>query len=146
MAAQEVTSTLTEPQRQDHRLLLSIVEGESDVVELLDSIAEYIKGRKAVVEQAEQRIKRVKAQAEKGTDLFNRIAEAAGLPDRIERAFYLTGMQDDTPQAIITDPDLIPRSLMKPDRVETGKLLRRGEEVPGAVLSNPGRHRFFRWV
>jgi len=141
-AALQIISTLTSEEREDYKLLIDTVEGESDLIELLDRIAEQRKADELFIKQIESRLKRYKARAEKAKELFRKIAEKAELPDSIERPFYLASYAEDPQHALIIDEALLPRDVLRPDMRDITARLKRGEVVTGAMLNNPGSKHF----
>lgn len=60
---------------------------------------------------------------------------------QFETEAHVISVKDSTRSVIITDAEAVPPDLWstpepKPDKTEIGKLLRRGERVPGAELAN----------
>jgi hypothetical protein len=141
-AAQQLISTLSPQEREDHKLLLGLIEGQTDVLELLDDTADYYKQLKLLIELIDARLKRVKAKAEKAKEFCRKIADAAQLPDRLERPFYLASYAEDPQHAHVIDEALLPRHVLRPDMRDITAKLKRGEPVSGAVLNNPGSRHF----
>src|SRR3569623_1212152 len=94
-AAQQFLATFTPQEREDHKLLLGLIEGQTKALELLDDGAEYYKQLKLLIEQIEARLKRLRAKADKAKEFCRKIADAVQLPDRVERPFYLAGYDED---------------------------------------------------
>jgi hypothetical protein len=138
LAAKQAIGTLTDGERDDYRLLVDTVEGESDLLELLDRLAEQRKSDELFIKQIEGRLKRYKARADKAKELYRKIAEAAELPERLDRPFYLATYAEDPPHAHIINETLLPRDVLRPDMRDITARLKRGEPVPGAILNNPG--------
>jgi ribosome-associated translation inhibitor RaiA len=141
-AAQQFIATLSPEERADHKLLVSLLEGQTDVFETLDSAAEYFEALKLLVEKIEKRLTRLRKKRDKAQDACRQIADAAQLPDRIERPFYLAGYDEDAREAHIIDESLLPREVLRPDKRDITARLKRGEIVSGAVLNNPGSKHF----
>lgn len=141
-AAQQLVATLTPEEREDHKLLVDLIEGQTDVLELLDDTADYYKQLKLLIEQIEARLKRLRAKADKAKDFCRKIADAAQLPDRLERPFYLASYAEDPQRAHVVDEALLPRDVLRPDMRDITAKLKRGEPVPGAILNNPGSKHF----
>lgn len=146
-AALQAVDSLSDEERQDYQLVIDTVEGESDLLELLEAIAVYIKQNEQFVETGKARLKRFENRASKGREIFEKIAVAAGLMESrpLVRSLFTAGFENDIQQPRIVDKDKLPRECMKPDFAECGKRLRRGIPTPGAVLSNPGRHLVLRF-
>jgi hypothetical protein len=141
-AAQQFIATLTPPEREDHKLLLGLIEGQTEALELLDDSAEYYKQLKLLIEQIEARLKRLRAKADKAKEFCRKIADAIQLPDSVERPFYLAGYDEDPPHALIIDESRLPRHVLRPDKRDITAKLKRGDTIHGAVLNNPGSKHF----
>ena len=76
-AAMEVISTL--PDDEDHALLLGSLEGETDIMEVLDRVIESSIADKKLAEMARERAKRVEERSQKSREIALRIIEALGV-------------------------------------------------------------------
>jgi len=141
-AAQQFIATLSPEERADHKLLVSLLEGQTDVFETLDAAAEYYRALSLLVEDAEERLTRLRKKRDKAHESCQKIADAAELPDKLERPLYLAGYDKDRPKAHIVDESLLPRDVLRPDVRDITARLKRGEPVPGAILNNPGSRHF----
>lgn len=121
----------------DNELLLGMIEGETDALELMDRLAEQALADKALVEIGSARLKRIEQRADRIRDLLLRMLEALELP-KIERALYSASISHRR-NVVVTDADALPEEFVRraPDKVALGKALRAGQELDGAMLSNP---------
>ena len=133
-AAMEVISTL--PDDEDHALLLGSLEGETDIMEVLDRVIESSIADKKLAEMARERAKRVEERAQKSREIAIRIIEALGVSP-LERPIYTASLMQ-IRKSIVTNSDELPKEFIResPDMIAINKALRAGEEVPGAELSN----------
>jgi len=133
-AALQVKATLSAD--GDDALLLGMLEGETDVFELVDKLAEQAVADKKLAEMASERAKRLEARASKNRDLILRMLEALEVR-KLERALFTASVGYRT-KAIVTDPEALPETLMRrsPDLHAVAKALKDGP-VDGAELSNP---------
>ena len=133
-AALQVKATLSDD--GDDALLLGMLEGETDVFELVDRLAEQAVADKKLAEMASERAKRLEARAARHRDLILRMLEALEVR-KLERALFTASVGYRT-KAIVTDPEALPETLMRrsPDLHAVAKALKDGP-VDGAELSNP---------
>ena len=133
-AAMEVISTL--PDDEDHALLLGSLEGETDIMEVLDRVIESSIADKKLAEMARERAKRVEERSQKSREIALRIIEALGVSP-LERPIYTASLMQ-IRKSIVTNSDELPKEFIResPDMIAINKALRAGEEVPGAELSN----------
>ena len=133
-AAMEAISAL--PDDGDYGLLISTIEGESDIIEVLDQVIEHAIADGKLVEMARERARRIEARAARTRDVALRILEALGVSP-LERPIYTASIMQ-IRKSIITDAMAVPDkfSRVSVDMIAIGKALRAGEEVPGAELSN----------
>ena len=132
VAAQQAIEGLPE----DERLVADTVEGETELFELMDRYAEAALADKALIQKAEERLDRIKARADRHQDVVRRILDAIGVTKSLQRPLYTATFAWRT-HVTVTDPDAVPDEYRRPDKVEIGRALRSGHDVPGAVLSNP---------
>ena len=134
-AAMEIISAL--PDDDDNALLLGTIEGETDVLELLDRVVEQSIADNRLADAARERAKRIEALAVRARDIALRIIEALGVSP-LERPVYTASLSHPR-KPLVTDESALPEAYIRraPDMREIGKALRAGEEVAGAVLSNP---------
>ena len=133
-AAMEVISTL--PDDEDHALLLGSLEGEPDIMEVLDRVIESSIADNKLAELARERAKRVEERASRSREIALRIIEALGVSP-LERPIYTASLMQ-IRKSIVTNSDELPKEFIResPDMIAINKALRAGEEVPGAQLSN----------
>lgn len=127
----------TESGELDEQLFADTIEGETDVMELLDRIIEWSIADRLLADTAKTRAKRLETRAEKARDLAQRMLEELGL-DRLERATYTASIAAGPPSVVIEDPDEVPPAYLRtvPDKERIKRVLKAGEPVPGALLSN----------
>jgi len=134
--AQQLKAQLTDD--ADDKLLLGTLEGETEVFELIDALAENVLGDERMIEIGEERLGRRKRRVERTRDLIARMLVALEIDKPLERALYTASLTR-TQKPFVTDEALVPERF-KVERVDTrslGAALRHGEDVPGAMLGNP---------
>ena len=134
-AAMEAISAL--PDDDDHELLLGVIEGQSEIFELLDKIVEWSIADKKLAELARERARRIEARSDRAREIATRIVEALGVSP-LERPVYTASITYPR-KALVTNADELPKEMIReaPDMVAIGKALRAGETIPGAELRNP---------
>ena len=134
-AAMEAISAL--PDDGDNVLLLNTIEGESDVLEVLDRVVEAAIADKKLAELARERAKRIEARADRARGVALRILEALQVSP-LERPLYSASISYPR-KPIVTDAMAVPDkfSRVSVDMIAIGKALRAGELIPGAELKNP---------
>jgi len=134
-AAMEVISTL--PDDEDHALLLGSLEGETDIMEVLDRVVESSIADNKLAELARERAKRVEERARKSREIALKIIEALGVSP-LTRPVYTASLTYPR-KPIVTDAMAVPDkfSRVSVDMIALGKALRAGETIPGAELRNP---------
>ena len=134
-AAMEVISTL--PDDEDHALLLGSLEGETDIMEVLDRVVESSIADNKLAELARERAKRVEERARKSREIALKIIEALGVSP-LTRPVYTASLTYPR-KPLVTNADELPKEMIReaPDMVAIGKALRAGETIPGAELRNP---------
>ena len=134
-AAMEAISAL--PDDEDYGLLISTIEGESDILEVLDRVVEHAVADKKLAEAARERAKRIEARADRARDIATRIVEALEISP-LERPVYTASLTFPR-KPLVTNADELPDTYIRhaPDMVAIGKALRAGETIPGAELKNP---------
>ena len=133
-AAMEAISQL--PDDEDYGLLLSTIEGESDILEVLDRVVEHAISDNKLAELARERARRIEARSDRAREIATRIVEALGVSP-LERPIYTASIMQ-IRKSIVTDAMAVPDKFSRTtiDMIALGKALRAGEEVPGAELSN----------
>jgi hypothetical protein len=134
-AAMEAISAL--PDDGDNVLLLNTIEGESDVLEVLDRVVEAAIADKKLAEFARERARRIEARSDRAREIATRIVEALGVSP-LERPVYTCSLTFPR-KPLVTNADELPDTYIRhaPDMVAIGKALRAGETIPGAELKNP---------
>jgi hypothetical protein len=134
-AAMEAISAL--PDDDDHELLLGVIEGQSEIFELLDKIVEWSIADKKLAELARERARRIEARSDRAREIATRIVEALGVSP-LERPVYTASLTFPR-KPLVTDEEALPAAYIRhaPDMIAIGKALRAGETIPGAELKNP---------
>jgi hypothetical protein len=134
-AAMEAISAL--PDDEDYGLLLSTIEGESDILEVLDRVVEHAVADAKLAELARLRARRIEARSDRARDIATRIVEALGVSP-LERPVYTCSLTFPR-KPLVTDEEALPSAYIRhaPDMIAIGKALRAGETIPGAELKNP---------
>jgi len=125
------------PESDDLPLRIDTIEGESDVLELLDRIVELSIADNKLADSAKERAKRIEARAERARSLALRILEALEVPT-LERPLY-TATISHPRKAQVTNSDEVPPEYLRHsvDMRLLAKALLAGEDVAGACLGNP---------
>ena len=134
-AAMEAISAL--PDDEDYGLLISTVEGESDILEVLDRVVEHAVADSKLAELARLRARRIEARADRARDIATRIVEALAISP-LERPVYTASITYPR-KPLVTNADELPPEYIcqSADMIAIGKALRAGETIPGAELRNP---------
>jgi len=134
-AAMEAISAL--PDDEDYGLLISTVEGESDILEVLDRVVEHAVADSKLAELARLRARRIEARADRARDIATRIVEALAISP-LERPVYTASLSFPR-KPMVTNADELPKEYIREsaDMIAIGKALRAGETIPGAELRNP---------
>ena len=134
-AAMEAISQL--PDDEDYGLLLSTIEGESDILEVLDRVVEQAISDKKLAELARERASRIEARSVRAREIARDIVEALEVSP-LERPIYTASLTWPR-KPVVTNADELPDTYIRhaPDLVAIGKALRAGETIPGAELRNP---------
>ena len=111
----------------DDKLLLDMIEGQTDVLDVLDRVIEASMADAVLAELAAARAKRLKARQDWLRTTALQMLEALDITKPLERAAYTASIQRRA-KAIVTDQALLPPSLLRiaPDMVALGKALRAG--------------------
>jgi hypothetical protein len=136
-AMSEAMQLLAELPDDDERLRHDSLEGETGFFAVLDGLAEQAMADARLVELARERIKRLEERSDRYRDIIQRMMEIAAL-HKAERPLYTASLSYRA-KTMVTDPDQLSDAVMRraPDMVLIGKLLRDGQAVDGATLSNP---------
>src|SRR5262245_38915728 len=108
----------------DEVIRVDTIEGQSDALEVLDSIAAHVVADEALAERARERAKRLESRADRRREVIVTMLDALGL-SKIERALYSASLSHQA-KAQITDAAMLPPEFMRtaPDAVKIGKALR----------------------
>lgn len=131
----------------DEILRADMLEGETDLREIVTSINRMVEDAKALRDGTQGRVDdllgrkgRFQKRIDFGRDLIRQILEAAQVT-KLELPEVTASLRNSAPQLIgDPDPDVLPDELVKiarsPDRKKIREALERGDLVPGCVLSN----------
>lgn len=145
--AVEIKRALQE--HDDPRLILDMIEGETDLAEACCAVLEetfedetMLDGLKATIDLLQARKSRVERSIETRRGIILMAMEKAGL-QTIKSPLATLTVRDTPPKAVIGDEALIPSKFWKPadpklDRAAVVEALKGGEVVPGAQMSNGG--------
>lgn len=134
-AALQAIAAIDHP--DDKALVEATVEGQSEVLEILDKLAELAIGTKHLVETARARAMRLEARGDRVRGVMLKILEACSLPS-VERAQYTATVSHHAVANVVNEDDL-PEAYIRhaPDMRLILKDLTHGETVAGAQLGNP---------
>ena len=116
---------------------MNSVESETDALEVLDAFVEAIIADEALANKAKERAKRLEARADKHRATVLAILQEKLQVSSIERPLFTASISHRT-GVEITDEGSVPLEFQRiaPDKVAIAAALRKGEDVPGAVLGN----------
>lgn len=131
---------------EDEQLLLDTIEGQTDLLECFDSIMASAlldkasaEGITALEEDLAARRSRFAKRAETKKAAIFRAMQEIGL-NKVERPAFTLSIRAGSPKVIITDEEQVPETLMRvkkePDKTAIGDLLKAGQTLPYATLSN----------
>jgi len=125
----------------DPKLRADTIEGESDALELMDRLADLVMSDEVLAKLARERALRLEKRADANRTVIQRMLIALELGEPLERATYTASLAYRS-TAVVTDASLLPEELIRraPDMRLIDKVLRDGQAVPGAMLSNPEPH------
>jgi hypothetical protein len=134
VAAQQAISAL--PDDGDNVLLLNTIEGESDVLEVLDRVVEHAVADAKLVELARERARRLEERAKRTRNVALQIIEALGVSP-LERPVYTASVSYHRELGSLNEAELPDEWWRRaPDKVAIAKALRAGQDIPGASLGN----------
>jgi hypothetical protein len=122
---------------EDAALLADTLEGETDIMVILDRLAEIALAAHLLTEHGRKRIKRLDAREERARDTIRRIMEALGIA-KLERPLISLSVSDGPRAVVITDQAAVPEGWWRRaiDKVALAKHLKDGNTVPGTELAN----------
>ncbi|HKW20954.1 MAG TPA: siphovirus Gp157 family protein [Ktedonobacterales bacterium] len=121
---------------QDDEDALAVAESETDVLEILDARAERVLAQELLAERAKARAKRLEESADRERRVIQEMVQVIG--EKIVRPTYTASLSYRTKPSVVDEgaiPELYFRR--KLDLLALGSALRAGEQIDGAVLSNP---------
>lgn len=121
----------------DEVLRRDTLEGETNVMEVLDHLLEEYVAAKHIADLAAARARKFKQRMERPREAILFLLEAADLR-KVERPVATASLTLSPPGVHIPDPDQIPMNYLKiePDVEMIKKALLIGQEVEGATLTN----------
>lgn len=149
-AAKMLLDAVNERFDADEDAAMTVVEGETTFIEVVDEALERIAeisahqdGITNVVERMKSRAARLDAQAERIKGAIIMAMDTVGMK-KLERPIATLSLAKSPDKAIITNEEALPSSFLvekteiKPDRKAILAALKDGAAVPGAELSNGG--------
>jgi len=149
-AAKMLLDAVHENFTDDEDAALTVVEGETSLLEVVDEaleriavIAGYQEGIAAAVERMKGRSSRLEAQAERIKGALLMAMDTVGMK-KLERPTATLSIAKAPDKAIITSEAdlpssfLVEKTMVLPDRKAILTALKEGIELPGATLSNGG--------
>ena len=125
--------------RIDPQLRADTIEGESEALELMDRYADLVLADEHLASLARYKAIQLEKRAAAHRGVVERMLIALELSEPVQRTTYTASLTyRDT--AIVTDRTLLPSEVLRPDMRLIAKVLRDGQPVPGAELSNPQPH------
>ena len=119
----------------EERLLLDMIEGETDALELMDKLIEHVVADEALVDAGKARLKRIEARADRHRAILRAMMEEIG--DKLERPLATLSVSTGPRTAVVVDAKAIPEVYWRRtvDKQELLRALKNGP-VEGAELSN----------
>ena len=116
--------------------ILASIESETNALELMDRIIEHIVADEALVESGKARLKRIEARSDRYRSILRAMMEEIG--EKVERPVATLSLSNGPRPVEVIDQSLIPPAYWRRavDKIELGKHLRAGEDIPGAMLGN----------
>jgi len=110
---------------------------ETDVVVVLDRLAEQSIADRLLAEMAMGRARRLEERGDVARDLIRRMLEALEI-DKLERPTWTATVAEGPKAVIVEDENLVPQEFLRSsiDKNAIKRALKAGEDVPGAVLTN----------
>jgi Gp157 protein len=120
--------------------ILGAIESETDVLAILDRVAEKVVADERLAASARERARRLEARADKRRQLLDLMMTTIGR-DKVERPLVTLSYRNNPPSLILTNPDHLPSQYMTavPNKDMITKALKSGAAVDGATLGNPSR-------
>ena len=140
----------------DEEMTSHLIEGETDLLEVIDQVVEeiaweevHIEALNKMIEKVKNRRDRKKAKVERLKTSIAHAVDMAGLK-KYQSPLALVSTKKVAPMPVITDEALIPSDYFKSqdpklDKLALAKDLKDKKEIPGAKLSNGGRTIQLRW-
>lgn len=136
-AVNNIRMLLADDRSDDPQLLTNSLEGETDVIETLDYLAELVMADQALVAAAKERAQRLEARIDRHKAYAIRLLEEADLK-KLERPLYTASLRYTQAVEIDSEHTLPPGFLRTaPDKAAIAKALKHDEAVPGAHLAEP---------
>ena len=137
-AAQQLRASLVAEDgtiAEDDRAMADTLDGATEVMELIDRIAEAAIADAQLVELARARAQRLEQRAARNRSLIARMMEALELK-QLERPLVTASISYHAKPVVTGE---LPPEFMRtaPDLVRLNKALHAGTEVPNATLGNP---------
>jgi hypothetical protein len=135
---------------EDEDFAMDLIEGQTDLVEIVNVMAAQEGEDKAQVmalelyaEKLIARARRIDARIDKRRNLLLMALQTAGITKPIRGPFGTVGLRATPPKPTVTDEALIPDEFWKTparvlDKRALGVALKEGRTIPGAELSNGG--------
>lgn len=145
--AVEIKRALQE--HDDPKLILDMIEGETDLAEACCAVLEetledeaLLAGTDSMIKTLQERKSRLERSIESRRGIILMAMEKAGL-QTIKGPLATLAVTVTKPKTIVSDEAVIPSKFWKPsdpklDRSALSEALKAGEDVPGASLSNGG--------
>ena len=137
-AAMSAASRLISELPDDEQLRLDTIEGETDVMEILDAYVQEVVADEYLAEVARDRAKRLEARAERRRNIVCQMIEALEIRDPLQRPLYTASLAYRS-KPMVLNADELPKDYVREavDMIKLGKALHADVRVPGAALSNP---------
>jgi hypothetical protein len=124
---------------EEPQLILGMVEGETECLEALDRVVDYVISQDAIIDKGKERLQRITKRKETYRAIARSIMEMLqrfGI-SRLERAGYTASMGQGQP-SLYYDEKTLPEKYWKkiPDEAAIKAALKEGIAIPDAYLGN----------
>lgn len=142
-------SELERLDEMDERTILDTLEGETDLLEAIAQIDEFIldaeadeAGAKQVIERLKDRQSRAERRQERLRTIVSQVMDVAGLKT-VKAAGGTYTLRETPPTVVVEDESQIPAAYFKPsdpklDKKALNEAMKDGANIPGARMSNGG--------
>jgi len=155
-AAKVLLANFNDLSSEDAEVTTHMIEGETDLLEVIEKVVEEIDLETTHVEALSLQIDRIKRRSDRKKDKIERLKTAISSALELanlksyETPLAKISIKKVAPKLMVSDEALIPTNYWKPqdpklDRKQLTADLKDGQTVEGATLSNGGQTIQFKW-